>query len=414
MEHLSAADERQLRRALELAEGLAAFASPNPAVGCVLVHDGRVLAEGAHRFDRRDHAEIAALKSAAEAGVDVRSATAFVTLEPCAHHGRTGPCSDALIAAGIARCVVATIDPNPLVAGQGLERMRAAGVSVVLADPQSPIARQARRLNDAFAFAIQHGRPFVTLKAAVSLDGMLAPPPATRSVAAPFWLTGPAARADVQRLRHGSDALLTGIGTVLADNPSLTDRTGKPRHRPLLRVVLDSRLRTPLNSELVRSINEDLLIVASEQAPEDRERSLRERFLRELGAQVLRLPSTSTDQGHIDLHAVLERLQMRGIRSVLLEGGSALNGSFLQAGLVDRVVLYFCELELGAGSLAFAAGQPSPYALIERLSGLDREAFPHQEGSAMEDVRVTGYLHDPWAGISGAAWPSVTNSASAR
>ena len=228
-------DERFLQRALELAREAAAFASPNPTVGCVLVRHGEIIGEGAHFYNERDHAEVAALKQAASQGFSPAGATAYVTLEPCAHQGRTGPCAVALLAAGITRCFIATVDPNPLVSGGGLLILRDGGVSIDVADPASAIANSARRLNDAFAFSIQHGRPFVTLKAAVSLDGYLAPPSTSRVERKPHWLTGEAARADVQQLRHNSDAILTGIGTILADDPSLTDRTGRPRRRPLLR-----------------------------------------------------------------------------------------------------------------------------------------------------------------------------------
>src|SRR5579875_1763646 len=267
------ADERGLRRALELARDAAAFASPNPTVGCVLLRPETttVLGEGAHFYDNFDHAEIAALKQARASGGNLHGATAYVTLEPCVHHGRTGPCSDALIAAGITRCVVATLDPNPLVSGKGMARLRAAGIEVLVLAPASELAQRARRLNDAFAFAIVHERPFVTLKAALSVDGKLAPAPHTRSGTAPHWLTGGAARADVQRLRHASDAVLTGIGTVLADDPELTDRTGLPRRRALLRVVLDAGLRIPAGSKLVRSAAEerrsDLLLFCADDAP---------------------------------------------------------------------------------------------------------------------------------------------------
>src|SRR6201996_2513534 len=200
------ADERGLRRALELASDAQAFASPNPTVGCVLLRPETtsVLGEGAHFYDNFDHAEIAALKQARAAGHNTHGATAYVTLEPCVHHGRTGPCSDALIAAGIARCVVATADPNPLVRGNGLARLTAAGVEVLVVPADSEFAVRARRLNDAFAFAIQHQRPFVTLKAAVSVEGKLAPPAAQRTGRSPYWLTGELARADVQVLRHTS------------------------------------------------------------------------------------------------------------------------------------------------------------------------------------------------------------------
>jgi diaminohydroxyphosphoribosylaminopyrimidine deaminase/5-amino-6-(5-phosphoribosylamino)uracil reductase len=182
----------------------------------------KVIGEGAHIYDNLDHAEIVALKQAAARGLSTIGATAYITLEPCSHHGRTGPCADALIAAGIVRCVVATQDPNPRVSGQGIARLRAAGIAVTV----GVLEQQARDLNDAFAHFIQHRTPFVTLKAALSVDGKLAPPPASRYPNQPRWLTGAAARYEVQLLRHASDAVLTGIGTVLADDPQLTDRSG--------------------------------------------------------------------------------------------------------------------------------------------------------------------------------------------
>jgi diaminohydroxyphosphoribosylaminopyrimidine deaminase/5-amino-6-(5-phosphoribosylamino)uracil reductase len=386
---LTPQDELHLTRALTLARDAVGLASPNPTVGCVLTRDDIVLGEGAHHYDARDHAEIAALKQAAALGHSVRGATAYVTLEPCAHHGRTGPCSDALIAAGIARCVVATIDPNPLVSGQGLAKLRAANIEVVLADPQSALARQARHLNDAFAHFIQHHRPFLTLKAALSVDGKLAPPPATRTTTAPHWLTGTAARADAQILRHASDAILTGIGTVLADNPSLTDRTNLPRRRPLLRVILDTNIRTPLDSALVTSAHDDLLILCSTNAPADREFALRAR-----NVEVLRIPTVS---GHLDLSAALKALAERNLLSLLVEAGSALNGSLLRANLVDKLVLYYAERELGLDAIPFAADFDSPYAIQQRLTQTTRASFPSDTAPNAEDVRITGYLHNPWA-----------------
>lgn len=387
------ADERGLRRALELASDAAAFASPNPTVGCVLLQSetGVVLGEGAHFYDNFDHAEIAALKQARAAGHDLHGATACVTLEPCVHHGRTGPCSDALIAAGISRCVVATFDPNPVVRGKGLARLSAAGVEVLVLPADSEFAVRARRLNDAFAFAIQHERPFVTLKAAVSVDGKLAPATAERSATAPHWLTSAAAREDVQRLRHGSDAILTGIGTVLADDPELTDRTGLPRRRPLLRVVMDPELRIPLESKLVRSAapdRKDLLIFCDEMVSEERETELRA-----CAVEVHRLPRRD---GRLDLRVALDVLNgHHHIRSVLTEAGSSLNGSLLRDQLADKVVLYFAELELGASAIPFAEGV-SPYVLQEQLSSVERATFANAAG---EDVRISGYLHDPWAGL---------------
>ena len=384
------ADEHALQAALALAEAAAGLASPNPTVGCVLMRDALKLGDGAHVYDGRDHAEIVALKAARAAGHDVHGATAFVTLEPCAHHGRTGPCADALVAAGVARCVAATVDPNPLVCGQGLARLRQAGVEVLVADPDSSVAMQARRLNDSFAFAVQHGRPFITLKAALSVDGKLAPPPNTRRVNEPYWLTGSAARADVQGLRHANDALLTGIGTVVADNPTLTDRTGLPRRRPLQRVVLDPRLRLPLASKLLSSAAKDLLVVASADAPSSNEAALRSR-----GAEVIRLAGGASG---FDLEALLGALAERRLNSVLLEGGAGVNGSFLTAGRVDRVVLYYAEAELGANAIPFARGAISPYTLQGSLTSAERATFPNGTG---EDVRCSGYLHDPWAGVPG-------------
>jgi diaminohydroxyphosphoribosylaminopyrimidine deaminase/5-amino-6-(5-phosphoribosylamino)uracil reductase len=351
-----------------------------------------VLGEGAHFYDKFDHAEIAALKQARAAGHDLQGATACVTLEPCAHHGRTGPCSDALIAAGIGRCIVATVDPNPQVRGQGLAKLSAAGVEVLAVPADSEFAVRARRLDDAFAFAIQHQRPFLTLKAAVSVDGKLAPAMAQRTATAPHWLTGSAARADVQRLRHASDAILTGIGTVLADDPELTDRTGLPRRRPLLRVVMDPELRIPLESKLVRSASseqpKDLLVFCDEMADEERESELRAR-----GVEVHRLPRRD---GRLDLRVALDVLNgHHHIRSVLAEAGSALNGSILRDQLADKVVLYFAEQELGQDAIPFAEGT-SPYLLQEQLSSVERETFPND---GAEDVRISGYLHDPWTGL---------------
>jgi diaminohydroxyphosphoribosylaminopyrimidine deaminase/5-amino-6-(5-phosphoribosylamino)uracil reductase len=379
--HLLPQDERHLQHALTLARDAIGLASPNPTVGCVIAHGNTILGEGAHLYDNFDHAEIAALKDAAARGHSVRNATAYVTLEPCSHRGRTGPCSDALVAAGISRCVIATVDPNPQVSGSGIAKLRAANVTVNIVDPASPLAQQARRLNDAFAFSIQHGRPFVTLKAALSVDGKLAPP--HRTQIGPHWLTGEAARADVQQLRHASDAILTGIGTVLADNPTLTDRTSLPRRRPLLRVVLDSDLRIPLNSSLVTSAANDLLIFCRPTAPDTNEQALAA-----LGVQVERLT------GESGLNQVLEALHNRRILSVLAEAGSRLNGSLLTCNLADQIVLYYSETELGPDALPFAEGVASPYLLQQQLHPLERTTFPH---GATEDIRIAGYLHYPWA-----------------
>ncbi len=382
----STQDKHYLQRALELAQAAAAFASPNPTVGCVLVREDQLLGEGAHHYDDFDHAEIVALKQAAARGLSVQGSTAFVTLEPCSHHGRTGPCADALIAAGIGRCVVATVDPNPRVSGSGIARMRSAGIDVLVLDAtRNSLAKQARRLNDAFAFSVRFDRPFVTLKAALSADGKLAPPPHLRSAGHAFWLTGEAARADVQLLRHRSDAILTGIGTILADDPLLTDRTGLGRRRPLLRVVLDSQLRTPPQSRLIQSAANDVLLLCHESA--DRQRKA---TFRELGVEIVAIAG---DQRRLNLGAAVATLHGRGLRSVLIEAGSAVNGSFLAAELVDRVELYYAERKLGEDAVPFAEGADTP--VTAQLKHLEVFSFHHNQG---EDTVYAGYFHDPWQG----------------
>ncbi|HTH53380.1 MAG TPA: bifunctional diaminohydroxyphosphoribosylaminopyrimidine deaminase/5-amino-6-(5-phosphoribosylamino)uracil reductase RibD [Edaphobacter sp.] len=370
-------DKTYMERALLLASETAALASPNPQVGCVLVRDGEILGEGAHLYEHYDHAEIVALKQAASRGLSTKGATAYVTLEPCSHHGRTGPCADALIAAGIARCVVATSDPNPLVSGRGIGKLRDAGIEVISGVLQQP----ARDLNDAFAHFIRTQTPYVTLKAAVSSDGKLAPPAESRPSNQPYWLTGAVARGEVQLLRHAADAVLTGIGTVLADNPQLTDRSGLPRRRPLLRVILDTHLRTPLTSQLVRSANNDLLIFTSASTPATRISE----FIQS-GVEVVTVPE---HQGRLSLPAVLSQLAERKILSVLVEGGSLLNGALLRQDLVDKVVLLHAPTALGDQAVPFAEGVASPSELESSLQRVTRTKLG-------PDVCVTGYLRNPW------------------
>jgi len=398
-------DEGFMRRALKLAAETTGLASPNPQVGCVLTQTPpnggppKVIGEGAHFYANRDHAEIVALKQAAQRSFSTTGATAYVTLEPCSHHGRTGPCADALVAAGISRCVVATQDPNPQVSGQGLAKLRAAGIEVTV----GVLQQQARDLNDAFAHFIQHHTPFVTLKAALSVDGKLAPPPASRFPNQPHWLTGLAARYEVQLLRHASDAVLTGIGTVLADDPQLTDRSGilgpnnLPRRRPLLRVILDSQLRIPLSSQLVRSADSggdsgysNLLIFCGKTAS-----STKITALTDLGAHVETIPDHT---GRLSLPTVLAALAERNILSLLLECGSHLNGAFLQQNLVDKAVLIYAETELGDQAIPFAQGIASPYLFEESLRRVTRANYDL-------DVCVTGYIHDPWLTTTQALLP---------
>ena len=363
-----------MQRALDLARSTTGLASPNPQVGCVLVRDGAIIGEGVHLYDNFDHAEIVALL---QAGRLARGATAYVTLEPCSHHGRTGPCADALIDAGIHRLVVATADPNPQVSGTGIARLQSVGIPVTVGVCQA----EARDLNDAFAHWIQTGRPLVTLKAALSADGYIAPAPGQQTVRKIQWVTGPDAREEVQFMRHASDAILTGIGTVLADNPKLTDRSGLPRRRKLLRVVLDSRLRTPLDSELVQTASNDVLILCDTQAEAEAAD-----VLEAAGIEVVRIPG---ERGQLDLDAVLDLLGQRHILNLLLETGSHLNAAFLAADLVDKAVLFSSRKNLGPDAIPFAAGGPTPTQLAESMLARARSPIG-------KDTRLAGTFHDPW------------------
>ena len=323
-----------MQYALDRALQGAGLASPNPAVGCVLVNGQEAVGEGFHQYALLDHAEVAALH---EAGLLAKDATAYVTLEPCSHHGRTGPCADALIAAQVARVVIATLDANPVVRGNGVARLRAAGIDVTVGIRE----QQAQRLNDAFAKYIRTGHPWVTLKAALSLDERIAPPPSQRQPRAPFWLTGEESREEVHRLRHAHDAILTGIGTVLADDPLLTDRSGLPRRRPLLRVVLDTYLRMPLVSKLLDDVDEDVLVITSSRD------TARAEALCSRGARVEPVGDS------ILLEKVLARLGEMNITSVLIEAGTRINTAAIKSGLVDELVLFHAPVVLGPGGVPF-------------------------------------------------------------
>jgi diaminohydroxyphosphoribosylaminopyrimidine deaminase/5-amino-6-(5-phosphoribosylamino)uracil reductase len=350
-------DIRFMQRALDLARKAIGLASPNPTVGCVIVRAGHVIGEGFHQYDWRDHAEVIALKTAGE---KARGATAYVTLEPCNHTGRTGPCTEALISAGVARVVAATHDPNPKVGGGGLEALRSAGVTVDagICEPE------ARRLNHGFACWIRTGRPFLTLKSALTLDGQLALAGQGQGKHQE-WITSEESRSQVQRLRHASDALLTGIGTILADDPWLTDRSGLPRRRPLLRVILDSRLRLSTNSRIVKSADNDLLVLTA--APL---KSPKARKLENGGVELLRIPRW---QGSLDLKSTLAELGRREILNVLLEAGPRLNAAALSINLVDRLVLFYAPKIAGHTKI--------PFTLAKALPPIHpRETLLHQFG----------------------------------
>jgi diaminohydroxyphosphoribosylaminopyrimidine deaminase/5-amino-6-(5-phosphoribosylamino)uracil reductase len=366
-------DRYWMQRALSLARRGMGLASPNPAVGCVLLdRKGELAGEGWHEYDRLDHAEIAALKAAGESGKDIRGGTAYVTLEPCSHTGRTGPCSQALIQAGVKRVVAATVDPNPLVSGRGLAALRAAGIEVSVGICQA----EARRLNEGFACWVQHKRPFVLMKVAITLDGRIAPPPGLHPLHPPFWITGEEARAAVQTLRWQADAVLTGIGTVLADDPMLTDRSGQRRRRPLLRVVLDSALRIPLGSKLVATARNDLLVIT---ASTDEGRAC------ELRSRGVRVEVLAAEGGVAPLDKVLLKLGEEGILTLLTETGSRLNTALLAAGLVDRIQVFVSPQIMGSGAVPAFGSLPAPISFAG--AEIDRYA---------NDFCLTSLLHDPW------------------
>lgn len=324
-------DPRHMSRALELARRGLYTADPNPRVGCVLVRAGEVVAEGWHARAGEAHAEINALRAAGERA---RGATAYVSLEPCCHHGRTGPCTEQLVAAGIARVVVAMIDPDPRTSGRGLEALERAGIEV----SSGILEDQARRLNPGFVSRHTLGRPYVRIKMAASLDGRTATAGGESK-----WITGPAARHDVQTLRARSSAILTGSGTVLADDPALTVRDLQPPDaggvRQPLRVVLDRRLRTPRDASILRQPGATLVATTSDDG-------VARKRLTDAGAEVVQLAGDA----HGGLASLMTILAGRGINEVLVEAGATLAGAVLQAGLADEVVLYTAPLLLGDGA----------------------------------------------------------------
>jgi len=317
-----------MREALDLARRGRALASPNPMVGAVVVRDGEVVGRGYHTWAGVRHAEAIAV---AEAGERARGATLYLNLEPCSHQGRTPPCVDALIAAGVAKVVAPLEDPNPLVSGQGFAKLRDAGIEVEMADE---FAAEAARLNEPFLHFMRTGRPLVTLKTAITLDGKISAPDDNRG-----WITSERARAHVQQLRHDHDAILTGIGTVLADDPLLTDRSGLPRSRPLLRIVLDSQLRLPLESKMARSAADDLTLVTTSASPAERRALFEAR-----GIPVLVMDGPG---GRAGLASVVEWLGRQRYLSLMIEAGSKVNWSALESGCVDRIFFYYGPKILG-------------------------------------------------------------------
>ncbi len=350
---LASLDRQRLADALELAAQAVGVSEPNPRVGCLVGRaDGSVLGRGATQRAGEAHAEVMALRSAAEAGHDVRGATAWVTLEPCAHHGRTPPCCDALIAAGIARVVVAALDPFPEVNGRSVARLRAAGLEVVLADPDSEIAQAARELNIGFFSRVLRQRPWLRLKIAASLDGRTA-----LANGRSQWITGPAARADGHAWRKRASATLTGIGTVLEDDPRLDVREVPTRLQPQ-RVIVDSRLQTPPAARILQPPG-SVWIYAGALPVGDAETATRRSRLEATGQVDIRaLPAAAGDTGagKVDLAAMLDDLAARGVNELHVEAGHKLNASLLRAGLVDELLVYLAPRFIGLGREMAAFG----------------------------------------------------------
>jgi len=360
-------DQEFMRRALELAALGRGKTSPNPLVGAVVVKDGVIVGEGYHKKAGTPHAEVIALQ---EAGARAKGADLYVNLEPCCHYGRTPPCTKAIIEAGVKRVVVACEDPNPLVAGKGIEILRQAGIAVEV----GVLEEEARRLNEVFFKFITTRRPFVTLKVAMSLDGKIA-----TFTGDSKWITGEQARRYAHQMRAEHDAVMVGIGTVLADDPLLTVRLPGESKQPW-RVIVDSRLRIPLESRIALTSDKFPTIVATVQHQGSRERK---KLLEERGIEVWELPA---DHGRVDLDALLEELGRKEITSVLLEGGAMLNASALEAGVVDKFVIFVAPKIIGGSRAPGPIGGPG----VERIE--DAWLVSDLEFSRVgEDLMITCY-----------------------
>lgn len=358
-------DTEMMARAIQLARQGRFGTSPNPRVGCVITRKTSLIAEGWHARAGEGHAEVNAL--AALAPGEAKGATAYVTLEPCSHRGRTGPCADALVAAGLARVVVAMTDPNPLVAGKGIEKLRSAGIQVDVGVLES----QAAALNPGYIRRIQGGMPWVRMKSAMSLDGRTA-----MASGESYWITGPEARADVQRLRALSCAILSGVETVLADDPAFTVRPedfsvegADPVWRQPIRVILDSQLRTPLKAKLLQGGGPLLILTGASKMDSPAAEALRKR-----GVEVNEV--AQGEEGGLLLSAVMAELARRGCNEVMVEAGATVSGAFLQAGLVDEWFIYM------APSLMGSAGRP--------LMNWPMETMAQRRDLEVVDIRAVG------------------------
>lgn len=355
-------DTYYMQLALELAAGAEGQTGINPVVGCVIVNNGNIVGMGAHLKRGEEHAEVHAL---AMAGEKARGATAYVTLEPCSHHGHTPPCANRLIDAGVAKVVVATTDPNPQVSGRGLQRLFDNGIVVV----SGVMQEQAERMNEKFNKYITTGMPYVTLKTASTLDGKIA-----ARTGDSRWVTGPVAREQVHTLRHRHQGIMVGIETVIADDPSLTTRTATPGLHPV-RIVADSMLRLPLTAKVVSDRTARTVILTT-----DNSDAAKRAQLEEAGVEVL----TCGSGPHIDLTRAMELLGRLEIGSILLEGGGRLNGAMLEDELIDKVILYYAAKIVGGPVGAFT------FPGIERMADAVKLRDVEVE-MAGEDIRVVGY-----------------------
>lgn len=364
-------DIEMSRRALELAAGGTGLVSPNPLVGCVIVSAaGDIVGEGAYIFNNVTHAEVIALE---QAGESARGGTAYVSLEPHSHQNRTPPCTEALINAGITRVVCPIEDPNPMVSGQGFDRLREAGVEVVT----GILADEASKQNEKFIYWHRNKRPFVHLKMAISLDGRIA----TRTGDS-RWITGESSLKKVHEMRSGFDAILVGANTVMLDNPVLTDRSDRPRRRPLVRVVLDNSLRIPYSSHLVQTAGDIPTILFTESSDDNKILELRDE-----GVDVVQIA-----EGGRNLQGVLADLSKRELTSVLVEGGTEVAGSFYDANLIDKLSFFIAPIVIGGRDAPVAIGGRGSHLLSKAMRLKNSEITRHGE-----DLEITGYPIYPGA-----------------
>lgn len=362
------ADETYMKMALDLAEKGRGWTSPNPMVGAVVVKDGAVAGKGFHRRAGGPHAEIEALN---DAGEKARGATLYVSLEPCNHTGRTPPCTKAILASGIRRVVAGMKDPNPQVTGGGIEFLKAHGLEVSV----GVLEAESRRLNEAFEKFVTTALPFVMMKCAATLDGRIA-----TSTGDSKWITGPRSRRFVHELRHGADAIMVGIGTVLKDNPSLTTRLDGGGGADPMRVVLDTRLSIPADARVLNlTSNSDTLIVTGRFVPEDKRRSLEKPGVRFL--------ALDDDAGNLDLRSLVKELGKMGVASLLIEGGSRVNGSALRAGIVDKVYMFYAPKICGGDDGAPVCSGPGVAVMEQSISIKDVTVHRFDD-----DVMIEGYV----------------------